>query len=104
MGSPIPPAEWEHQPQTWICHQKAAEDWDADNHSRINRGEFVAPAKGRIKMADLAPGWLERKKATTEPSHSRMLDSAWRVHVEPAWGAVAVNKVTATGVKTGRRG
>jgi len=28
-----------------------------------------------------------------------MLDSAWRVHVEPVWGAVPVNKVSATGVR-----
>jgi integrase len=79
--------------------KRAAEDWDADNRSKMNRGDFVAPSKGRAKVGDLAPEWLERKKATTEPSHSRMLDSAWRVHVDPVWGAVPVNKVTATGVR-----
>ncbi|WP_240744003.1 tyrosine-type recombinase/integrase [Mycobacterium paragordonae] len=50
-------------------------------------------------MGDLSAGWLERKKATTEPSHSRMLESAWRVHVQPVWGGVPVNKVSATAVK-----
>ncbi len=65
----------------------------------MNKGDFVSPVKGRIKVGDLSQGWLERKKATTEPSHSRMLDSAWRVHVEPVWGAVPVSKVTITGVK-----
>lgn len=79
--------------------KKAAEDWDANNRVAINKGEFVAPSRGRVTVADLAQGWLDRKKATTEPSHSRMLDSAWRVHVEPVWGAVPVNKVTATGVR-----
>ena len=65
----------------------------------MNRGDFVAPSKGRAKVGDLAPEWLERKSATTEPSHSRMLDSASRIHVEPVWGAVPVNKVSATGVR-----
>jgi integrase len=79
--------------------KRAAEDWDANNKVSINSGSYVAPSKGRAKVGDLAPGWLERKKATTEPSHSRMLESAWRVHVSPAWAGVPVNKVTTTGVK-----
>ncbi|GAB5896083.1 site-specific integrase [Mycolicibacterium mageritense] len=79
--------------------KKAAEDWDADTKVAINAGSYVSPSKGRVKVGDLATAWLERKKNTTEPSHSRMLESAWRVHVEPVWGAVPVNKVTVTGVK-----
>lgn len=76
-----------------------AEDWAADARSKMNKGDFIAPSRGRVTVGDLAPDWLERKKATTEPSHSRMLDSAWRVHVSPAWAKVPVNKVTTTGVK-----
>jgi len=79
--------------------KRDAEDWDANNKVAINTGTYVAPSKGRTKVGTLATPWLERKKHTTEPSHSRMLESAWRVHVEPVWGAVPVNKVTATGVK-----
>lgn len=79
--------------------KRAAEDWDASNKVSINRGEYVAPSKGRAKIGDLAPAWLDRKRATSEPSHSRMLDSAWKVHVSPAWSGVPVSRVTATGVK-----
>lgn len=79
--------------------KKSAEDWDAKNKVAINQGDYVPPSKGRVKVGDLAQPWIDRKKATTEPSHSRMLDSAWRIHVSPKWSNVAVNKVSATGVK-----
>ncbi|VBA62116.1 tyrosine-type recombinase/integrase [Mycobacterium attenuatum] len=79
--------------------KRSAEDWDASNKVAINKGEYVAPSAGRTKVGDLAQAWLDRKAATTEPSHSRMLESAWRVHVSPTWAKVPVNKVTATGVR-----
>jgi integrase len=77
----------------------AAESWEASNKVSIDSGAYVAPSKGRVKVRDLATDWLDRKRATTEPSHSRMLDSAWRVHVEPEWGNVSVSRVKPTGVK-----
>lgn len=77
----------------------AAESWEARNKVSLDTGDYVPPSKGRARVGDLAAGWLERKKSTTEPSHNRMLESAWRVHVQPVWGAVPVNKVSATGVK-----
>lgn len=44
-------------------------------------GEYVQPSLGRITVGELAPDWLARKKQGTAPSHYRMLESAWRVHV-----------------------
>lgn len=79
--------------------KRDAVDWDADNKVAINKGSYVAPSKGRAKVGDLAQDWLDRKKSTTEPSHSRMLESAWRVHVAPTWARVPVSKVAATGVR-----
>lgn len=82
-----------------LARKSDAENWAADARSKMNKGDFIAPSKGRVTVGDLAPDWLDRKKATTEPSHSRMMDSAWRVHVSPVSGSVPVNKVTTTGVK-----
>jgi len=53
-------------------------------------GEFVSEAAGRITVAELAPDWLTRKESATAKSNYRMTESAWRVHVEPAWGSTRV--------------
>jgi integrase len=57
------------------------------------KGEYIAPSLGRITVAELAPEWLNRKEQHTSPSHYRMLESAWRVHVSPRWGKIAVADV-----------
>jgi Arm DNA-binding domain len=57
------------------------------------RGEYVAPPLGRASIATLAPDWLARKQYATSPSHYRMLESAWRVHVQPHWATVRIADV-----------
>ena len=57
------------------------------------KGEYVAPALGKATVSELAPNWLARKQRATAPSHHRMLESAWRVHVRPYWGRVPVADV-----------
>lgn len=62
-------------------------------------GNYVAPSLGRVTVADLAPEWLARKEGATAPSHYRTLESAWRVHVEPVWGAVPVADIDVLSVE-----
>lgn len=38
------------------------------------KGEYVAPALGRVSVDELATDWLARKKQATAPSHYRMLN------------------------------
>lgn len=56
-------------------------------------GEYIAPTMGRVTVGELAPKWLARKEKATAPSHYRTLETAWRVHVQPYWGDVAVADV-----------
>jgi integrase len=63
------------------------------------RGEYVAPALGRATIGTLAPEWLARKRQSTAPSHHRMLECAYRVHVQPRWAAVSVSDVDTLGVE-----
>jgi integrase len=62
-------------------------------------GTYVAPQLGRAKVAELAPEWLARKRQATAPSHYRMLESAWRVHVGPVWGQASVAGIDAGAVE-----
>ena len=57
------------------------------------KGEYIAPTLGRVTVGGLAANWLGRKEKATAPSHYRMLESAWRVHVKPYWGDTAVADV-----------
>lgn len=62
-------------------------------------GEYIKPSLGRITVFELSGDWLARKRQATAPSHYRMLESAWRVHVQPRWGSVSVADVDMLGVE-----
>lgn len=57
------------------------------------RGEYIAPSHGRVTVGELGADWLARKRQATAPSHYRMLESAWRVHVSPHWSRFAVANI-----------
>ena len=63
------------------------------------RGKHVAPSLGRVTVGELASDWLDRKRQATAPSHYRMLESAWRIHVAPRWQTTAVADVDVISVE-----
>jgi integrase len=63
------------------------------------KGDTSRRRLGRVTVAELAHEWLTRKKRHTAPSHYRMLESAWRIHVAPRWGKVAVADIDLLGVE-----
>ncbi len=79
--------------------KRAAEAFANSVEVKKLTGEYIAPSLGRITVGELAADWLTRKKQSTAPSHYRTLESAWRVHVKPAWGAVSVAAVDVIGVE-----
>jgi integrase len=88
--------------QTWKRGFKTkhnAEQWASTVEVKKMAGEFVEASLGRIAVGELAPEWLARKRQSTAPSHYRMLESAWRVHVEPVWGRVSVAAIDAGAVE-----
>lgn len=63
-------------------------------------GEYIPETAGRITVAELAPDWLTRKEQATAASNYRMIESAWRVHVQPKWGRWQVSKVTVPDIES----
>lgn len=63
-------------------------------------GEYIDLTAARIDIGTLAVGWLAAKKSTLKPSSYSVLQTAWRVHVEPMWakrqlGAIRHSEVQA---------
>lgn len=56
-------------------------------------GAYVAPSLGMITVGELAPAWLSRKESDVAQSNYRTLESAWRIHVKPVWGAARISDV-----------
>lgn len=63
-------------------------------------GEYIPETAGRITIAEMAPDWLTRKEQATAASNYRMIESAWRVHVQPKWGRWQVSKVTVPDIES----
>jgi integrase len=88
--------------QTWkrgFTTKRAAEAWGNDVEVRKTIGTYVAPSLGRTTVGALADEWLARKQQACAPSHYRMLESAWRTHVEPVWGRASIAGIDAGAVE-----
>jgi integrase len=65
-----------------------------------SRGEYVDPADSRALVKSLGVEWLRSRSADLKPSTYRTTESAWRVHVEPKWGARSVGGIRHSEVQT----
>ncbi|WP_401000969.1 tyrosine-type recombinase/integrase [Agromyces sp. GXQ0307] len=55
-------------------------------------GTFIDPSSARVTIAALGTTWL-KSQTHLKPSSTAVVESAWRLHVEPTWGRVAVADV-----------
>lgn len=62
-------------------------------------GSYVAPALGLVTVGELGKEWLGRQ-AHHKPSWTERLESVWRVHVEPAWGARRIGDLRQSEIQT----
>ena len=56
------------------------------------RGEYVDPSQGRATLMDLGVEWLTNQ-SHLKPSSYAAVETAWRVHVAPVWGARRVAEI-----------
>jgi len=67
--------------------KREAEQWANRVEVDKTTGQYIAPTVGKVTIGTLGPPWLQRQRGHMKPSGYRSYESAWRVHVEPAWGA-----------------
>jgi integrase len=70
-----------------------AHRWLTTEKAKLITGDWIDPRKAKVTVATLAPAWLKLKEARLKPSAFRVLEGAWRNHVEPAWGSVPISRV-----------
>lgn len=62
------------------------------------QGSYIAPGESRVTVGTLGAAWLAAHGAAVKPSTLHSDESAWRVHVEPVWGARQVGTIRHTEV------
>lgn len=61
-------------------------------------GSYIAPSLGKMTVGELGKAWLAGQVFDKESWETRV-ESIWRVHVEPFWGARAVASIDQTEVQ-----
>ncbi|QCQ17182.1 tyrosine-type recombinase/integrase [Microbacterium sp. RG1] len=64
------------------------------------QGSYIAPGDAQITVGALGGEWLITHRAAVKPSTFHSDESAWRVHVEPAWGNRKIGSIRHTEVAT----
>ena len=72
--------------------RKEAEAFIASVIVATGRGKYIDPQSARATVGDLGPTWLAAQMHL-KPSSYGVLESAWRVYVEPRWGEVELGRV-----------
>jgi integrase len=79
--------------------KREAEDFAATVHVSKMRGEYIDPSDARVTIGELGAKWLARR-THLKPSTRRTEEIAWRVHVEPRWGAVKLADIKHSAVQS----
>lgn len=63
------------------------------------RGEFVDPSQGKATISELGAAWIANQSHLKASTFST-IETAWRVHVEPAWGARRIAEIQHSDVQS----
>lgn len=78
--------------------KREAEAYIAEVEVSKNSGTYIAPGEAQIRVEALGVGWLVAHAVAVKPSTFHSDESAWRIHVEPEWGARKVGSIKHTEV------
>ncbi|MFT4087607.1 MAG: site-specific integrase [Gordonia sp. (in: high G+C Gram-positive bacteria)] len=77
----------------------AAEAWAATNTVSINTGSWIDPRFASRTVGDLGAQWIQRQ-THLKPSAFKPISTAWRLRVEPRWGAVPIGAIKPSEVQS----
>ena len=75
-----------------FVRKKEADDYLANITVSTLRGEYVDPKSAKYTVRELGAEWMANQ-SHLKPSSHRTVETAWRVHVEPAWGARRIGDI-----------
>lgn len=73
--------------------KRDAQAWLATVEVEKMRGEYVPHRLGVVSISEISDAWLLRKQSDLKPSTFKSIETAWRVHVAPRWGAVRLTDI-----------
>src|SRR4051812_44894488 len=73
--------------------RREAEFFLASVEIRKADGTYLDPTRARVTVGELGDVWLANQ-THLKPGSVAVMDSAWRLHVRPVWGAVPIGQVT----------
>ena len=77
-----------------FLRKRDAQEWAAEHVTMaVARGGFIDPQAGRVTVGGLWPAWIAKKRVSSKASYVESLERAWRVHVEPKWGARRLSSI-----------
>jgi integrase len=75
-----------------FTRKKDAEDYLAGVTVATNRGEYVDPHAAKSTIGELGAEWINNQ-SHLKPSSFLVMETAWRVHVKPAWGTRRLGEI-----------
>lgn len=81
-----------------FLRKRDAEAYIAEVEVSKSAGTYIAPSDAHATVAALGVDWLVAHEAAVKPSTYHSDESAWRIHVEPKWGARRVGSIRHTEV------
>jgi integrase len=85
--------------RTGFLTKKDAESALRKAETAVEEGRHVAPASARAKLGPYGRKWLEGYRNRAKISSYTVMETTWRVHVEPKWGERTFSSIRSTEVR-----
>lgn len=85
--------------KTGFTTKAQAQAWADKNSVSISAGDWTDPTRQKLTVDFLGGRWLENQ-THLKPSTYRVVEQAWRVHVQPQWGCRQIGSILPSEVQS----